>query len=254
LEHNRPSPQSQNISQDHAKDLLQCTSPIVAPKSGYLQSIEIDQLLKLATRYDLLLHLDHLPGDFVIQGELLVLVSSHGSLENNRGKKIRKTCTIGMRRTPAQDVRFAIDQVVEVAVRAVSSAINDPFTAITCLDWLGMALCHLDKRNLPSLALYDQEKHVRVITRPLTFEDITDVAFNKIRYASQTNVAVIIHLLETIGLVAAQTKTRELRSALLRHANLVAVDCLQGQSDQSGQQAITLHYQAVMEQLSSDST
>jgi uncharacterized membrane protein len=254
LEQHKSSPIFQCTCKDMANDFHQHVSPIVAPKSGYLQNIETDRLLKIATRHDLLFDLKHLAGDFIIQGEPLLLVSSKRGIEKKRAKQIHRTCPIGMQRTPPQDIRFAVTQVVEVAVRAVSPAINDPFTAITCLDWLGMALCHLDKKRVPSPPLYDQENHVRVIIRSLTFDEITDVAFDKIRHASQTNVAVITHLLETIGLIAAQVQTRELRSALLRHANLVAADCLQNQSGQSGEQAIKLHYQAVMNQFSSENT
>ncbi len=146
-------------------------------------------------------------------------------VDERLSEKINAIFILGPERTLEQDVEFAISQLVEIAVRALSPGINDPITANTCIDWLGVILSQLANRKMPSSHRFDQEGRLRVICKPFAFEGMVDAAFNMIRQNSQSVAAVSIHLLETIATVAAQTYREEDRTALSRHAAMVVHGC-----------------------------
>ncbi len=198
---------------------------IKAERSGYLQAIDNDALLRIAVEEDLLIHLGYRPGNFITRGNTLVTVWPGNKVDEKLSKKINAIIIVGPERTLEQDVEFTISQLVEIAVRALSPGINDPITAITCIDWLGDILCQLAGRKMPSSHRYDQHNSLRVICKPFTFEGMVDTAFNMIRQNSQSVPAVSIHLLETIATIAAQTHNQQHRGALLRHAVMVAHGC-----------------------------
>ena len=145
---------------------------------------------------------------------------------------------IGKSRTLTQDIEYAMRQVVEVAVRALSPGINDPFTAMSCIDWLGQALCHIEARGLPSPYYYDKSGKLRVITKPITYQFITNAAFDQIREAARSTALVTIHLLETIAIVATETTDKELHAELLRHAKCIENDSQKALSDDTDQQRV----------------
>ena len=112
---------------------------------------------------------------------------------------------------------------MELAVRALSPGINDPFTAIVCVDRIGTALVRLARREMPSPYRTDRERRLRIIAPPASFAGIVDVAFNAIRQASAASVMVTIRLLEIIEIVAAAAPLSDDQKAVLaRHADMVA--------------------------------
>ena len=128
---------------------------------------------------------------------------------------------MGAQRTVEQDLRFAVYQLVEIALRALSPAINDTFTALTCINWLAGALLRLAEDPLPQRAHRDGEGTIRVVDRYLSFTDVTDSAFDKIRQAGSDNTAVLIRLLESVTLLGPQMRTEEQRWALRSQADMV---------------------------------
>ena len=143
------------------------------------------------------------------------------SNENHKlNKAIQKAYVLGPQRTLVQDVTFGINELVEVALRALSPAINDPFTAMTCLDWIGAALVQVCSRPFPQPMLFDDFGELRIIRNPFTFTQLTDAAFNQIREYSRTSQAVTLRLMSTIKVVATAAQTTEQRNALIHHASL----------------------------------
>lgn len=128
---------------------------------------------------------------------------------------------LGSQRTDQQDVEFSINQLVEIGVRALSPGINDPFTAVRCVDQLSAGLCHLAQKEIPSAYRCDDEDKLRVIAESVTFVNAIDAAFNQIRQYGQTSVAITMRLLEAIAIIAPFTHTKPDRAALLRHANMI---------------------------------
>jgi uncharacterized membrane protein len=146
---------------------------------GYLQAIDNEELMKLACKHDLLLRLNYRPGKFVIQNSEWITVYPRERVTRKLLKKLDNTLILGRKRTEQQDVEFSIEQLVEIALRALSPSLNDLFTAIRCLDRLAAGLSRLAQRNFPSSYRYDNKGNLRVIAESVTFAELVDTAFNQ---------------------------------------------------------------------------
>ncbi|MBI4784599.1 MAG: DUF2254 domain-containing protein [Oscillatoriophycideae cyanobacterium NC_groundwater_1537_Pr4_S-0.65um_50_18] len=219
---------------------------IPSTSSNYVQAIDTDQLMQIATESNILLRLQRRPGDFVIKGSPLVLAYPTESGSKKLVKQINDAFVLGSQRTDQQDVEFSINQLVEIAVRALSPGINDPFTAIRCIDQLSAALCHLAQKEIPSTYRYDNQDKLRVIAAPVTFADVTDAAFNQIRQYGQTSVAVTMRLLEAIAVIAPFTHTKADQATLLRHANMIERGSQEGITEELDRQDVKERYLAAV--------
>jgi uncharacterized membrane protein len=165
--------------------------------------------------------LDFRPGDFVVDGDKRVFVLPTPDDPERVRREIDRFIVSGQERTPTQDLEFAIRHLVEVAVRALSPGINDPYTAIAVIDRLRGGLSRLCKKQLPPAVMLDGNGQVRLTRRVTTYAGTVDAAFDQIRQAGSAKPAILIHMLEAVSAVAEHTKTDEQRSALARHAALV---------------------------------
>lgn len=236
----------ESMYKDIATRLENGSGSIEAAQSGYLQAIDMETLLHVTVKCDVLLCLARRPGDFVVRGSKLALYSATKQSEEKLSKEVNQACIFGVQRTPIQDVEFAINQLVEIAVRALSPGINDPFTAITCINWLGRALCQITERTLPSPYHYDKEHTLRIVSQPETFERLADAVFSQIREAAHTNTAVTLHLLETVDSVLAFSKKHEVRMVLLSHAERIVQSSRDGLSFVADRQVIQRRYQEML--------
>ncbi|MFO7662221.1 MAG: DUF2254 family protein, partial [Chloroflexota bacterium] len=159
--------------------------------------------------------------------------------------KVRSLFVLGNQRTPNQDIEFGVNQLVEIAVRALSPGLNDPFTAMTCVDHLGSVLCRLATRAMPSHYRHDHQNQLRVISPANTFAEVTNAAFNQIRQYSRSSAAVTIRLLETIAVIAGFAYRPEDRAALLRHAEMIARGAIEGLPENEDRRAVEERCQAV---------
>ncbi len=137
---------------------------VPAPSSGYLQFVQHETLIGLAAEKGAVIRLLHRPGHFVVSGHPLATVWPPSGSEGV-SRALRVAHIIGPSRTLAQDLALAVDQLVEIAIRALSPAVNDTFTALTCIDWLGESLCKVTVRWRPLRVHRDSHGYVRVITR-----------------------------------------------------------------------------------------
>jgi uncharacterized membrane protein len=192
-----------------------------SPRSDYLQAIDIDRLMSIATKGDLVISIRTRPGKFVTAGCDLFAIWPSDRIDDEVQEQVLGAFFFGHRRTLIQDVEFAIDQLVEIAVRALSPGVNDPFTAINCVDRLGAALCRLAHRKFPSRCRVDDDGRLRMITDRSTPAGIVNASFNQIRQAARTDTAVTIRLLEAILAIAQQTSNPDFTSALRRQAELI---------------------------------
>lgn len=199
--------------------------PIAAAGSGYIAAIEDEKLMKLACDRDVIVKLIHRPGHFVIAGSPLAAVWPGIQVDEALTTAVNEVFLLELQRTPYQDLEFTVDQLVEVAVRALSPGVNDPFTAMTCIDWLGEALGRLSGRSIPSPFRYDAQGKVRVMTDSVSFADVSDSAFDQIRHYGRGSPAVLIHLLDTLEAVSDVARREADRDALVRHARLIRQAC-----------------------------
>jgi uncharacterized membrane protein len=179
--------------------LAQALSGGVVPcrTSGYLQHLDHGALVAAAREAGALIVLRFRPGQFVLRGEPLASVVP-ASLAPRLQPAIGRHVAIGRHRTLSQDSEFAIAQIVEIGIRALSPAVNDTFTGVACVDWLADALLVLAERPLIEGNWYDTEGELRVWAPAVRVERLVRLAFDQIRQASATTPAVLIRQLDVI--------------------------------------------------------
>lgn len=187
----------------------------------YIQAIDPEALLTAAVAHDLTVRIDRRPGDYVLTGASMLSVWPADKLNEAIAEELLACAIFGAQRTATQDIEFAVDQMVEIAARALSPGINDPFTAITCVDRLGSALARLAQRELPPSLRVDENGTPRVIAQPVDFADVLDAAFNALRQFAHGNAPVTIRMLEVLTEIEALATRREDRAALERHAMML---------------------------------
>lgn len=195
---------------------------VVASGDGYVQFVEPDRVLGAAVRGDVVVELFHRPGHYVVAGAPIARVWPVERLTDELSREIDGAIVRGAVRTPHQDIEFVINQLVEVALRALSPGINDPFTAITCIDRLGSGLAQLARRKPPSVYRAGADGNLRVIARPVMFPNGLDAALNQIRQFGRGSAAILIRLLEVLADLATVVRSPTDRSALRRHAEMIA--------------------------------
>ena len=219
--------------------------PVNAAADGYLQFIDMNALMSLAIQEDAIIRLERRPGHYIITGCPLVLIWPGNRVSNQLTQQVNSTFALGHQRTPGQDIEFAVSQLVEIAVRALSPGLNDPFTAIACVDQLASALCYLAQRDPPSPYRHDQEDQLRVIATAVTFPTITNRAFNQIRQYGRSSAAVTIRLLEVIAVITSFAHRSEDRAALLRHAEMITRGARDGLPEEEDRLAVKDRFHAV---------
>jgi uncharacterized membrane protein len=223
---------------------------IKAGQTGYLQAVNGEGLMQIACKYDLLVQYEQRPGHYVIKDTTIARVLPLGENKTDQwSEKVREAFIIGKQRTQEQDVEFLIYELVEIAVRALSPGINDPHTAITCIDRLGSALAELAGRAMPPSCLHDPEGHLRLITRPHNFQGLVDASIDQIRQYGLGSVAVTIRLLEMIGSVLPFARDESRRQALLRQAAMIERGSRQAFSEESDREDIHGRYLAIFQVL-----
>ncbi len=195
--------------------------PIPAETSGYLQAVESEKLMKIAREHNLVFLLHYRPGHFLIKSLPLGIILVEKPMEQSLAQEINRQFICGSQRTQEQDIEFAILQLVEVAVRALSPGINDPFTSIQCIDHLTAILCQLARRHFPSPYRFDEKGNLRIIAPPVTFTGILNAAFYQIRQHGEGNVAVTIRLLEGLGRIGECVTREEDRQAIRTHVAML---------------------------------
>ncbi|HET7274801.1 MAG TPA: DUF2254 domain-containing protein [Longimicrobiaceae bacterium] len=208
-----------------------------AAASGYIDAVALDTLMEIATAHELLIRMEHRPGSYVVRGTPLALVWPPDSLDDAIESSIRGAFVTDYRRTPLQDVEFSINQLVEVALRALSPALNDPFTAIACIDHLASALCRLAERRIPSPYRFDDNQRLRLVAKhPLTFAGVVGSAFNQIRQNASYHVSVLMRMMEAIEIVIECVPIEDLLTPLIEQAELIrraAADKVPDEHDRS---------------------
>ncbi|MDD2732877.1 MAG: DUF2254 domain-containing protein [Desulfuromonadaceae bacterium] len=223
--------------------------PVAAENSGYLQAIDYDGLTNAAIESDLLLRLHFRPGEFIAAGEQLLTLWPREHWDEKLTARVNGSFIQGRQRTDEQDMEYSVNQLVEVALRALSPGINDPFTAMTCIDWLSAALGHITQRKFPSALCYDEKGALRLVLVPLSYVEIVESAFGQIRRAAASHVQVILCLLGAIAAIAPHIRVEERRKVLEHHAAMVAQSGRHLAHLKDDRQAIEERYQLTLQAL-----
>ena len=219
--------------------------------AGYVQYIDLDDIVPLAEEKDLVIRVVSKPGAFVRSGMVIAMVWPADRVDNDVDTQIRKTFHLGNQRTPTQDVEYAVNQLTEMAVRAMSPAINDPFTAMTCLDYIGEGMALFVRQGPIRSNIYDRHGLLRLVFDPVTFNELLSAAFDMLRHASADNASILLHMLQTINVIGDNTKSPEERQMLLRHVTLIQVESQTGSLIEADRRSIQQSSEALQLKLKS---
>ena len=197
--------------------IASATIPLI--EGGYVQAVDIETLVNRAADANALVELQIRPGQHALPGSILARVTPQIAADK-LAEPVQSAYVIGRTRTSVQDLEFSVHQLVEVALRALSPGINDPFTAIAVLDRLSLSLRLVMSRGAARSRFADDKDIVRLVVPTSTFEGLTDAAFNQIRQAASANPAILIRMADNIGQLLCQANARQ-APALEKHLRLV---------------------------------
>jgi uncharacterized membrane protein len=196
------------------------TVSVKSAESGYLQYIDSDSLLDLMIKYNALFEVNYRPGDYIVGDIEIGKLYTNEKIEEDKIKKILFQFFIGRIKTAQQDLKFSIFQMAEIAAHALSTGVNDPYTAIACIDNLTAPMCYLAQAKFPSKYRLDDKKELRVIADTLEFESVLDASFNQIRQFSVGNTAVMIRLMEVLAIIYEFAKNESYKMAIIKHVKM----------------------------------
>jgi uncharacterized membrane protein len=202
--------------------------PLTARGTGYVQLVDFDELVKIARDCGCTISLRVRTGDFVHRD--MAFLDVDGCDPATIDERIRGCFTLGSTRTPEQDPQFLIDELVEIGLRALSPGINDPFTAITALHWLGAATAEIGRRDLRKDICGEDCDDCPVIPLPDDFAHYVSRGFGAIRSGVASSPTAAEVMLDTLANAAVpirderrQTLLKDQADKLARQTRLVLV-------------------------------
>ncbi len=200
--------------------------PITSKESGYLRFVDTKRLVDVAKETGVRVAVARRVGQFVPAGGVLLRASSSDRLTPDAAEAFLTAFDLGPTRTLQQDVEFGVLQIVDIALRAISPAVNDPSTAISCVDQLSRILIEFASRELPDGLLYDPPGTLRVSVPWLNRDGMLDSAFEQIRMYSKGDIAVSLRILRALGDVASTVPHDEhLRRVILERGIRLVAGC-----------------------------
>lgn len=193
---------------------------ILDGRRGYLQQLDGTGLAQWAASKGTTVRLLSRPGDFVFPGTPIAMMTPP---VDGAEEAIRDATALSAQRGSSADIEFAVRQLVEVAVRALSPGINDPHTAVSVIDRFGAALCELAPLHLPTGVLL-HDGHPVVVIPNVDYDGLADAMFHMIRQNGTASTAVLIRMLDVLTAVISCEHEPTRRAALQRHADLVLGD------------------------------
>ena len=197
-------------------------TPVRDPRRGYLQQLDDAGLAAWAAANGTMLRLLVRPGDYVFPGAAIAIATSP---VEGAAAAILSATAVGGQRVSADDLEFAVRQLVEVGVRALSPGINDPHTAMSVLDRLGAALCDAVPLHLASGVSLHDGRAVLVVPA-IGYGGLTDAMFHMLRQNAAGSTAVLSHQLDVLTAVAGCERNPDRLAELQRHADLVLGDAV----------------------------
>jgi uncharacterized membrane protein len=198
---------------------------ILNRQSGYIRYVDIKHLIALSQAYRICVYLERRVGQFVPAGVPLVRVSKPERVPADGGLHLNAAFDIGPTRTMQQDVEFGVIQIVDIALRAMSPAVNDPSTAISCVDQLCRIMILWISRVPPASHYYAPPHVLRLFVPWISFDGLLDTAFDQIRHYAAADVAVSLRLMRAFSDIAKAAQHADLRTRLLDRGRRVAAGC-----------------------------
>lgn len=197
-------------------------------RAGVLREVNVERLVSWARRHDVVLRVIPRVGDYVMPG--IALLAVHGGHSPAPSAAPVSVVSVGSDRTAQQDLGFGLRQLADIALRALSPAVNDPTTAVQCLDRVVHLLAALGRHRLGPVLHRDRTGHVRLVQAGPDWTDLVDLGLAEIRAAAATQAQVTRRLragLDDLLLLVPDSR----REPLLRHRALLELAVHQALSD-----------------------
>jgi uncharacterized membrane protein len=217
---------SDSIDSSTWETTIQCET------SGYIRYIDRERLLATAGSHRVKVHVLRRVGQFVPEGVPFLRVYKGERLRPGGATELRNAFDIGPSRTLQQDIEFGVLQIVDIGLKAISPAVNDPSTAISCVDQLSRVLIRFASREAPSPLLCDPAGVARVSIMWSNFGRMLDSAFEQIRLYSQTDIAVSLRMMRALGDVAVTLPDPEDRRTLVERGRRIVTGCAEKLGEQ----------------------
>jgi uncharacterized membrane protein len=200
-----------------------------AHRSGYVQTVHPDVLLAAAVARDVNVAVTSMVGDHVVAGSPLVWVWRPSPEQPPPPRAefehvVREAVRIGFERTMEQDAAFGVRQLADIASKALSPAINDPYTAGQALQHIAVVLAELSHRPLGSQVLRDSAGVPRVMIPGRDFAYFIDLACGQIRRYGRSEPRVMLALLRILRSTGRFCADDDTRAVLAAQVRLVLAD------------------------------
>jgi len=206
--------------------------------AGYIQAVEFDALIEVGCSFGVVIGLYFQPGDFVAQNGRGIAIYPREKDSPELRRKILGAIAVGVHRTPVQDIEYPIRHLVEVAVRALSPGINDPYTAVSVVHRLSASLSQLMERTLPPAVLRDESRVARVVCPRPRYGTVIGAAFDQIRQNSTDKPLVVIHQIEALSRIGEHATLPCQFEALREQMSMLAEDAERNISNGSDRAAV----------------
>jgi uncharacterized membrane protein len=217
-----PGPRGAHVGGTQAPPSFDGGSLLRATRSGYIRFVDAARLRSLAKSTGVALRVERRVGDFVAEGVPLVRLSRVRELAVAERDAILAAVDLGPMRTMEQDIEFGLLQLVDIALKAISPAVNDPSTAINCIDQLTRLLVRVASREPACTMHFDPPGVPRVVLPPASFARLLDVAFDQIVHYGKSDAAVSLRVQRALADIAAATSDPEVHALVLGQAKRAA--------------------------------
>ncbi|MGY2080296.1 DUF2254 domain-containing protein [Modestobacter sp. SYSU DS0657] len=194
---------------------------VAATASGYVRSIDVDRLVKVAREHDAVVRIETRPGDHVVRRTPVATVWSRrgGEVPDELADAVVTTIDLGYERTLDQDAGFGFRQLEDIAVKAVSPSINDPVTAATALGHLGDLLSRVVGRHLGASVHRDADGVGRAVVPDRDLRYYLELSCGQLRRYGGDEPTVLTSILQMLRDVAVSCRDDEQRAEIARAAD-----------------------------------
>lgn len=192
---------------------------IVSDQCGFLTFINVNKLVDIAEKDKLVIEVLVRPGQFVNQ--YMPIFNIHGKCNEQPISAIKSCININTIRSSTQDIEFVFEQIAEIAIRALSPSINNPYTAIICIDYLTECIICLSKSSLHNGIFFNNEEKSGVLVSYFSYKGIIDITFDRLRQQAVGDLSVTIKILQSVSNIIDISHNEEINTALIEQARIL---------------------------------
>jgi uncharacterized membrane protein len=219
---------------------------------GYVSGVDHHYIMNKAELVDATVLILKLPGDYVAQDEPLAKYLAKGQLRPRAfSRAVNRAYILGVSRTVMQDIDFGVQLLATIASRALSPALNDPVTAIICIDKIGQVLSKAASMSARSPYFLDERGELRLIADPDDFESLMATGFNQIRQYGCRAYEVMCHALQATETISYAARSPHDREVIRCHADLIMQEALSNLTSEWSKAQVMAAYRSAVKAIGS---